>query len=218
MNQISTAANQRIQRAAFVLRFLTKEDLGADQSRWRKWWADQNFLYESPTYQTNHATKPRYLLAEAPIFGFFSSCLVAGTPVWTRRGPVAVDHIQVGDLVLSMNPESGELGYQPVLRRTIRPATKVRSISIDGEQVRATVGHPFWVSGKGWVPVKDLTAGNPIRLCGRVASIELINDAQDEIAYNLEVREFNTYFVGASKVLVHDNSPISHSYRTVPGL
>jgi hypothetical protein len=39
-----------------------------------------------------------------------------------------------------------------------------------------------------------------------------------EEAYNLVVADFNTYFVGETGVLVHDNTPRTPTRATVPGL
>ena len=37
-------------------------------------------------------------------------------------------------------------------------------------------------------------------------------------AYNLVVADFNTYFVGETGILVHDNTPRLPTRATVPGL
>jgi hypothetical protein len=43
-------------------------------------------------------------------------------------------------------------------------------------------------------------------------------EAKDAEAYNLIVAGFNTYFVGASGVLVHDNTLRKPTQAIVPGL
>jgi tetratricopeptide (TPR) repeat protein len=215
--RITAVANFRVQRAADVLGSFAGVDLGTDQPAWRKWWSEYNYSYEQPNYYPTW--KPsHYLFADAPAVAMSYSCFVAGTPVWTRRGPVPIDHVQLGDLVLSMHPETGELAYRAVVGRTIRPATQLKNIEIDGTTIVATLGHPFWVAGKGWVRAKDLRSKDPIRLCGSTALLDSIGEGQKDTAYNLEVAEFNTYFVGTNKILVHDNNPINHAFRTVPGL
>jgi hypothetical protein len=218
-------ASKRIDRVARLLGLATGSDGGTDQAAWRRWWSKITDTYDAPTQNTGPGST-RYLVSDAPVYVATRipvvvgkhSCFVAGTPVWTRRGPVAIDHVQIGDLVLSMNPETGELGYQTVLQRTVRPATQVKTIEVEGDRIGATMGHPFWVSGTGWVRVKDLHAGDPIRLNGRVAKLENVTSTDDEIAYNLVVAEFHSYFVGNNQILVHDNQPIRHAFRTVPGL
>ena len=51
-----------------------------------------------------------------------SECFVAGTPVWTSRGKLAIEQIRTGELVLAQNLETGELEFKPVVRPTMRPA------------------------------------------------------------------------------------------------
>ena len=41
-------------------------------------------------------------------------CLLAGTMIQTAMGLKAVDKMLVGDMVLSKNPETGELAYKSV--------------------------------------------------------------------------------------------------------
>ena len=50
---------------------------------------------------------------------------MAGTLVWTASGPVAVEKVQRGDLVLSQDVDTGELSFKPVLRTTTRPRGKI---------------------------------------------------------------------------------------------
>ena len=57
-------------------------------------------------------------------------CLLAGTPVWTASGPARVEEIQVGDLVLSQHPGTGELAYKPVLKTTVRPPGPLVEMSV----------------------------------------------------------------------------------------
>ena len=89
-------------------------------------------------------------------------CLVAGTPVWTDAGPRPVEQLQVGDRVLSQDPNSGELAYKPVLRTTEREPEPLVKFEIGGEAIQCSGGHPFWVSGEGWVKARHLKS--PLRL------------------------------------------------------
>jgi hypothetical protein len=49
----------------------------------------------------------------------------------------------------------------------------------------------------------------------RVAAIEPAGESE---AYNLVVADFNTYFVGHSGILVHDNTPRKPTLASVPGI
>jgi hypothetical protein len=213
------ANQQRVDNALAALKQLTGQDFGENQAAWRDWWAKANHVffqmagnYEPPrrtvvrrVQRTDsiYLTIPRY----RPWGGGFS-CFVPGTPVWTKDGVVAIDHIQLGDLVLSLDVETGRLDYKPVVYRTVRPRTTITNLEIDGETIGATLGHPIWVSGKGWVKVHDLDAGVSLRTEQGEVAITGLSEGSADIAFNLEVADFATYFVGRSKILVHDNTPI----------
>lgn len=43
---------------------------------------------------------------------FNASCFAAGTMIETADGDRTIEEIQIGDLVLSANPETGEIAYK----------------------------------------------------------------------------------------------------------
>jgi intein/homing endonuclease len=143
---------------------------------------------------------------------------VKGTPIWTKTGRRPVESLDVGDLVLSQNVDTGELRYEPVIGRTVRPPSQILKVSIDGGEIKATKGHPFWVAGTGWRMTKELEEG--AILCGlnRAARVNSIEPAGQAEAYNLIVAEFSTYFVGDKGLLVHDNTPRRPTRVVVPGV
>ena len=72
----------------------------------------------------------------------------------------------------------------------------------DGEQtIRSTVGHPYFVVGRGWVHAKDLKVGD--RLSGSLGEPLVVTglEIREEQAkhYNFEVEGFHTYFVSETK-------------------
>ena len=68
--------------------------------------------------------------------------------------------------------------------------------------------HPFYVKGRGWVAAGDLNEGDELCLeSGETAFVtgaELEKLAEPITVYNLEVADYNTYFVGDNAVLVHN--------------
>src|SRR5690606_37309350 len=88
--------------------------------------------------------------------GSMWECFGQGTLVWTQAGPTPIEHIAVGDMVLSQHPETGELSYRAVLQTTVGDETPMLHVTIDGETITATGGHRFWVSGEGWKMAKRL--------------------------------------------------------------
>jgi hypothetical protein len=81
--------------------------------------------------------------------------------------------------------------------------------------------HPFYVKGRGWVAAGDLNEGDELCLesgeTAYVTGTELEKLAEPITVYNLEVADFNTYFVGDNAVLVH-NYPGSDGDEAPPKL
>jgi hypothetical protein len=195
-----------------VLANVTGQNFGPQPRQWWDWWSDYND-YEQPevrpVYESNDA---RY--EAAPM----CECFSAGTPVWTKSGERPIETLGLGDLVLSQNVETGELAYKPVIGRTVRPPSTLLKVSIGGDELLTTRGHPFWVAGAGWRMAREIESGAILHGITCAPRIEAVEPAIDAEAYNLVVADFNTYFVGESGVLVHDNTPRKPTRATLPGL
>ena len=140
-----------------------------------------------------------------------SYCFVAGTLVTTEDGQKPIEEIQVGDKVLSENPETGEIAYKTVEETYINETDELIHVHVNEETISATPNHPFYVDKLGWTLAKNLRAGDVLVLSnGEFVVIEWI---QHEIlespvkVYNFEVEDFHTYFVGECGVLVHNKCP-----------
>lgn len=145
-------------------------------------------------------------------------CLAAGTVVWTQKGVMEIELIRVGDLVLAQHPETGELAYKPVLRTTVRPAGKLMKIEAGAETIETSGGHLFWVSGEGWRKSRELASGQVLHTVAGPLHVKMVEEGSEAETYNLEVADFNTYFVGYSKILSHDNTVRTPTSAIVPGL
>jgi pretoxin HINT domain-containing protein len=215
-NQATEALNSRI---IPVLKETTEKNYSVP-TQWWKWWSDSNEYYSDDhpvEYQYYSGTDNHYLGLPHDRVSIDPSCFVKGTPVWTKTGQRPVESIEVGDLVLSQDVNSGELKYQPVVARTVRPPSEIVKISVDGEELRATRGHPFWVAGVGWRMAKEL--GDGAKLHGLTsASIGSVATDDKAEAYNLVVAEFGTYFVGQHGFLVHDNTARRPTQSILPGI
>ncbi|MEE3370052.1 MAG: polymorphic toxin-type HINT domain-containing protein [Planctomycetota bacterium] len=213
--------NQQNQQIFAVLRGTTGQALRQPQ-QWWDWWDRQNevnFTGEKP----NNVDYGRREVSVALVNGVGSTrrrgeCFVAGTPVWTINGPMAIDQVQAGDLVLSQHPETGELTYQPVLQRTMRPIEPLVRIHLAEESLVASGGHPFWVLGKGWVLLRKLRVSQQLHGLDGAVPVAEIEPAPAAVTYNLVVDRFQTYFVGQDRLLCHDNSERRPTNALVPGL
>jgi len=77
---------------------------------------------------------------------------------------------------------------------------------IGDEVVRVTAEHPFYVVGRGWTRVADLSP-HDLFLTSDNRHIELAEVSvvtRDVRVYNLSVHGEEDYFVGRSQVLVHN--------------
>jgi hypothetical protein len=138
--------------------------------------------------------------------------------VWTVTGKMPIEEVKIGELVLSQNPETGQLAYRPVFLTTVRPPSQLIEIHLGSTVIRVTRGHPLWVDGIGWQMAKELKAGQYLHTVNGPALIDSIEENGEETCYNMVVADFNTYFVSDAKVLVHDNNLRSPTAAIVPGL
>jgi hypothetical protein len=213
----SNAASAALNRRIFAtLKRATGEELAEEPRAWWDWWQDHTEYYRTadrPVYATQDITNEYVTI---PTEG--KECFARGTQVWTKTGLRAIETLELGELVLSQNVDTGELAYRPVLGRTVRPPSEILNVSCGGETIRATRGHLFWVAGSGWQMAKELQAGAVLHGVPGSARVRAVESSTQEEAYNLVVAEFNTYFVGDSGFLVHDNTPRKPTRATLPAI
>lgn len=217
-DKLNDGRKEMNERVGKVLAASTGNELTSNPKDWWDWWAQ----YSDVAPQKNKYVE---VIDERPNIPSFSrvavqrSCLVAGTPVWTERGPVAIELIRPGDRVLAKDVVSGELSYKPVLITTVREPTQVQTFTVEGDTIVASLGHHFWVSGEGWTKMRDLAAKKPLHTVAgmkRITGVE--NENRVASVYNLVVADFHTYFVGKSMVLSHDVLSPTLTNVKVPGL
>ncbi|MCI0332176.1 MAG: HINT domain-containing protein [Planctomycetes bacterium] len=185
--------------------------------QWWDWWQTYNEYYapeERPVYEQHHVNIDHHYYPPPTMF----SCFAKGTLVWTKTGQRPIESLELGELVLAQDVNSGELAYKPVIGRTVRPPSEILSVGLHGEEIRTTLGHPFWVAGAGWQMAKELDDGEILHGLTGSTRVSAVKPAGPEEAFNLVVADFNTYFVGESGVLVHDNTPRMPTRAIVPGL
>jgi hypothetical protein len=218
-NRFTSAMNERL---TWVLATATGVNLPAQPEAWWSWWNERNevFVQGSKQVELIHATNQVALSDPIPTGGGQQTldCLAAGTPVWTAKGPVAIEQIKIGDLVLAQHPYTGELAYKPVLRTTIRPQGKLLKITAGGEEFQTSGGHLFWVAGDGWKKSRELGSGQVLHTARGPLHVSTVEQGSEAQTYNLVVADFNTYFVGHSLVLSHDNTVRTPTQALVPGL
>ncbi|MGW7207582.1 ricin-type beta-trefoil lectin domain protein [Streptomyces sp. NPDC054837] len=142
-------------------------------------------------------------------------CFLAGTKVLLADGSSKnIEDIELGDEVLSTDPETGESSSQPVTALISTEADKhLNELSIEGptgtHKITATAEHPFWVPSTGeWVNADHLKPGMTLLSDdGTTAEITGNRAYTDHVrTYNFTVAVHHTYYVllGATPVLVHN--------------
>lgn len=213
INEKRAAVNRRVGK---VLSAVTDQPMSAEPQAWWDWWTTYSNV-ESPGQKQVIIAEKQQPLQLIPTIR--RSCLVAGTPVWTEKGFIAIEKIRVGDRVLAKDITTGELAYKPVLKTTEREPTPVHNFTVNDETITSSLGHHFWVSGNGWTKTRELAANQPLHTATgtkRIASIE--DEGKSEKVYNLVVADFHTYFVGKSMILSHDVMTPALTDVKVPGL
>ena len=144
-----------------------------------------------------------------------SQCFVAGTLVLTIDGNKPIEEIKAGDLVYSTDPETGESDYKEVVRAFRKESDVIIHIFVSREESETTPQHPFWVEDE-WVSAKDLREGDVLTLAdGTAATITKTYGeqlAEPVIVYNFEVKDFHTYYVTNTGVLVHNANKTYQTY------
>lgn len=136
-------------------------------------------------------------------------CFIAGTPVLTSGGLMAIESIEAGDLVYAADEESLKVSLNPVLETYIRETSNLVHIFVNGEEIISTFDHPYYIEGNGFVSAEKLWIGAElVDYTGSHFYVEEIYresfSNQTKKVYNLRVDKCHSYFVGSIAVLVHN--------------
>jgi hypothetical protein len=134
-----------------------------------------------------------------------------------------ISEIAVGDVVLSVDPETGDLVGEPVLGVIVGSGGKrlidltVDDGSVLGARFTATDVHPIWIEGKGWTEAAEVAVGDLMRgSTGGLVRVRAVHDQgwlSAQTVYNLTVADTHTYYVrvGDADLLVHNSPCLSKS-------
>ncbi len=135
-------------------------------------------------------------------------CFVAGTLVSTRNGLIAIEQIQIGDIVRSYDLERRSKHWASISKTFKFESREIIEIRIEGECFSTTAEHPFWIIGKGWIKAETLEAGDQLITKDQQAKTILSVDQYKTIeeVFNIEVAETHAYFIGKAGILVHNKA------------
>ena len=140
------------------------------------------------------------------------NCFAAGTPVLTPSGEKSIENVVVGDVVMARDPETGETRQEHVSQLFITPDREVVDLeltpdapSAHSEHLTVTPEHPFYATGRGFLPVRELELGMHVTTAGGTATVSSLTALSTKITvYNFEVEDAHTYFVGHLAAWVHN--------------
>lgn len=146
------------------------------------------------------------------------NCFAEGTVVTTDDGSKNIEDIQIGDMVLSKNEITGDIGYKPVEFIFEKDTNELFVISVGGVEVSTTDNHPFWVEGKGWVIAEDLLIGDKLLTSqSDLIPIEnIIIKQQVAKVYNITVADYHTYFTTELEIFTHNLDCYNYQVSNLP--
>ena len=147
-------------------------------------------------------------------YGDFA-CFTANTKVLTSTGLANIQDIKAGDTVYSMNMDTNQVEIKKVLQTFKHTCLfdELCRVYVDNDYVECTTGHKIYTKNKGWMKAYYLEQGD-IAVDNFdnekvVSKVEHIKQNKDTTVYNFEVEDNHNYFVGNSKILVHNQPEIS---------
>ncbi len=145
----------------------------------------------------------------------FGHCFKEDTLVHTEKGYVRISNIIVGDLVYSMDEETGEIGLKKVKETSNTFVHTIFEIEVNNEEkIKTTKYHPFYVEDKGWINVINLEIGDKLvddHDVLKITSIKKVRYEEPVIVYNFHVEDWASYFVSKLNIYVHNGEKHIHS-------
>ena len=198
-------------------------DLGDDPAKWHGWYMDilgfgnpENISSSAVPTTVEEASIDYIPRIDPRLVDFvpprpFHSCFAAGTAVRTIDGPRPIESLKAGDMVLTQNATSGQIGFSPVINPIHNPPNDTLRIRLAGsdDPVVATGIHRFWKVGQGWAMARDLKPGDTLRAIGGALKVASIEPDRKQPVFNLRVAEGESFFVGDPGLLAHDNSLVA---------
>lgn len=146
-------------------------------------------------------------------------CFLAGTPILTPSGIIAIENIKAGDQVYCYDTVLNIYTTQAVSQTFTNATDKYLEIKISNAEILQVTGqHLFYQKTTNtWLKANQLQQGMQLYLplTNTFITIESIQVVEEHAAtYNFEVPLFNNYLVGNTGILTHNAS----KYKTVDDL
>ncbi len=135
------------------------------------------------------------------------SCFIAGTPVETPQGAIAIESLRAGDQVTVYDTDTGERRVSAVTETLVHETSTLLLLTLDDETlITTTPEHLFWTK-RGWVAAGRLSSTDEVLRTDAswhfVRSAERRETETPMTVYNIHVADdVHDYFAGG--VLVHN--------------
>ncbi|MCR5022697.1 polymorphic toxin-type HINT domain-containing protein [Ruminococcus sp.] len=140
--------------------------------------------------------------------GLAGKCFVAGTLISTTMGLIPIEKITTNTMVYSFDPDTLEVSEKQVEDVFVKESSKLIDIEVNGETIKTTPDHPFYVPQKGFTRAIELRAGDELyTVNGEYVVIEKIQHVILESpvkVYNFRVADYHTYYVGNNSIGTHN--------------
>lgn len=136
------------------------------------------------------------------------TCFPGGTLLHTLDGDTEIDSIEAGASIWGKCASSGNREVDCVVSTHSSESIILIHIKISGETISCTPEHPFWVLGRGWMPANLLNDRYSLQDAdGQRVPIEAVHIEFLDYpirTYNISTQNTRTYYVGHSRILVHN--------------
>jgi len=130
-------------------------------------------------------------------------CFAPSTPVWTSSGIIPISEIKKGDNVYSSNPVTEEIEVKSVLETSSVVRSSLVEVRVNGEVITCSDNHRFLTKEGSWTVIRDIngnvkSANGPMKV-----TVKKLGKKKMRV-FNFEVDKNKNYFVGGSRLLVHN--------------
>ena len=210
--------SRSVSATSYTITVTTSDESGIKEVRY---YIDDKLVHSGTdlTYSaTSTNTKVTYKVESEDIYGnvatktgtiYLSQCFVAGTKVLTKDGYKNIEDIKVGEYVYTFDPINNIKGLSLVTDTIKTKNNKIYEITlINGEVIKATEKHPFYILDKGWVRSYDLKVGDELTSSKygllKIKNIIIKNYDEPINTYNLTIDGEHSYLITEYEILVHN--------------
>ncbi|OJJ19678.1 hypothetical protein BKI52_19290 [marine bacterium AO1-C] len=133
-------------------------------------------------------------------------CFIAGTPIYYSSGQFKpIENIRTGDQVYSGNPENCIQRPKGVEVTFVRTTPVLIKLGFLQENIYATPEHPFFDLKNKQILAGNLKKGDTLKTYDGYAIVQHTRSIDTTTTvYNFHVKDFQTYYVGKTKLWVHN--------------